>query len=58
MLHRRDLLKISALGGVAALAKMPATLAQTPAAKPRTRIVFLGTRAARASRWAAPIPPT
>lgn len=44
MLHRRDLLKISALGGVAALAKMPATLAQTPAAKPRTRIVFLGTK--------------
>jgi len=44
MLHRRDLLKISALGGVAALAKIPAARAQPATAKPRTRIVFLGTK--------------
>jgi ribonuclease BN (tRNA processing enzyme) len=44
MLHRRDILKLSALGSAAALARMPAALAQTAAAKPRTRIVFLGTK--------------
>jgi ribonuclease BN (tRNA processing enzyme) len=44
MLHRRDILKLSALGSAAALARMPAALAQTAATKPRTRIVFLGTK--------------
>jgi len=43
MLHRRDLLKLSALGGLAALAGMSMAAAQAPA-KPRTRIVFLGTK--------------
>lgn len=43
MLHRRDLLKLSALGGLASLTRMPAALAQSPA-KARTRIVFLGTK--------------
>jgi ribonuclease BN (tRNA processing enzyme) len=43
MLHRRDLLRLSALGGLAAMAGMSAAAAQTPA-KPRTRIVFLGTK--------------
>jgi ribonuclease BN (tRNA processing enzyme) len=41
MIHRRDALKL-ALGSAAALAA-PAALAQTPA-KPRTRVVFLGTK--------------
>lgn len=44
MLHRRDILKLSALGGVAAVAGIPAAGAQTTAAKSRTRIVFLGTK--------------
>jgi ribonuclease BN (tRNA processing enzyme) len=43
MLHRRDLLKLTALGGLAAVAGMSVAVAQTPA-KPRTRIVFLGTK--------------
>jgi ribonuclease BN (tRNA processing enzyme) len=43
MLHRRDLLRLSALGGLAAVAGMATAAAQTPA-KPRTRIVFLGTK--------------
>lgn len=43
MLHRRDLLKLSALGGLASLTPRSAAFAQTPA-KARTRIVFLGTK--------------
>ncbi len=43
MLHRRDILKLSALGGLASFATKSARMAQA-AAKPRTRIVFLGTK--------------
>lgn len=43
MLHRRDLLKLSARGGLASVARISVAAAQTPA-KPRTRIVFLGTK--------------
>ncbi len=43
MLHRRDVLKLSALGGAASLAAIGGVMAQPPA-KPRTRIVFLGTK--------------
>jgi len=43
MLYRRDLLRLSAVGGLAAMAGMSVAAAQTPA-KSRTRIVFLGTK--------------
>ena len=43
MMHRRDLLKLSLLGGLASLAKTPLAHAQSQA-KGRTRIVFLGTK--------------
>src|SRR3974390_517933 len=43
MLHRRDLMKLSALGGLASVAGISMAAAQSPA-KPRTRIVFLGTK--------------
>ncbi|HLG81151.1 MAG TPA: MBL fold metallo-hydrolase [Bradyrhizobium sp.] len=47
MLHRRTLLKQSTLTGLATLMKLPLARAQSeakPEAKPRTRIVFLGTK--------------
>src|SRR6185437_12602576 len=43
MLHRRNLLKLSTAGSLASLMKMPLVHAQSQA-KPRTRIVFLGTK--------------
>lgn len=43
MLPRRDLLKLLALGSLASAAKVPMAAAQT-SAKPRTRVVFLGTK--------------
>jgi ribonuclease BN (tRNA processing enzyme) len=43
MMKRRDFLKLTAAGGLASLATNSAALAQAPA-KPRTRIVFLGTK--------------
>jgi ribonuclease BN (tRNA processing enzyme) len=43
MLHRRDLLRLSALGSLASVVRISMAAAQTPA-KPRTRIVFLGTK--------------
>ena len=47
MLHRRNLLKLSTLGSLASLMKLPLARAQSEAkseTKPRTRIVFLGTK--------------
>ena len=47
MMHRRNLLKLSTLGSLASLMKLPLAHAQSEAnsgAKPRTRIVFLGTK--------------
>jgi ribonuclease BN (tRNA processing enzyme) len=47
MLHRRNLLKLSTLGSLASLMKMQRARAQSQAnseARPRTRIVFLGTK--------------
>jgi len=47
MLHRRNLLKLSTLGSLASLMKLPRAQAQADTkseAKPRTRIVFLGTK--------------
>lgn len=43
MLHRRDVLRLTALGASFALAAAPRALAQAAPA-PRTRIVFLGTK--------------
>lgn len=43
MLPRRDLLKLLALGSLASAAKVPMAAAQT-SAKPRSRVVFLGTK--------------
>ncbi|QQO20608.1 MBL fold metallo-hydrolase [Bradyrhizobium diazoefficiens] len=43
MLHRRKLLKLSTFGSLVSLMKMPLAHAQSKA-KPRTRIVFLGTK--------------
>src|SRR5689334_18573560 len=43
MLHRRDLLKLSTLGSLASLMKVPLAHGQSQS-KPRTRIVFLGTK--------------
>jgi ribonuclease BN (tRNA processing enzyme) len=47
MLHRRNLLKLSTLGSLGSLMKMQLARAQSQAnseARPRTRIVFLGTK--------------
>jgi ribonuclease BN (tRNA processing enzyme) len=43
MLHRRNFLKLTTLGSLGTLAKMQPAYAQSPA-KPRTRVVFLGTK--------------
>ena len=43
MFGRRDIMKLAAAGAVTAVAKTPAAFAQAPD-KPRTRIVFLGTK--------------
>ena len=43
MLHRRDLLKLSTFGSLLSLVKVPLVHAQSQS-KPRTRIVFLGTK--------------
>jgi ribonuclease BN (tRNA processing enzyme) len=43
MIDRRDILKLTAAGAVTSVAKIPFAFAQAPA-KPRTRIVFLGTK--------------
>ena len=43
MLHRRTLLNLSILGSVASLMKLPLAHAQAET-KPRTRIIFLGTK--------------
>ena len=56
MLHRRRLLKISMFGTLGSMMKLPLAQAQSEA-KARTRIVFLGTSAALASRWVGPIQP-
>ena len=56
MLHRRRLLKISMFGTLGSMMKLPLAQAQSEA-KARTRIVFLGTKAALASRWGGPIQP-
>jgi len=43
MLHRRNFLKLTTIGSLGTLARMQSTYAQSPA-RPRTRIVFLGTK--------------
>ena len=43
MLHRRNFLKLTTIGSLGTLARMQPTYAQSPA-RPRTRIVFLGTK--------------
>lgn len=44
MLHRRDVLKLSALGGAAAFTGLSTAMAASSDAKPRTKVVFLGTK--------------
>ncbi len=43
MLHRRNFLKLTTIGSLGTLARMQPTYAQSPA-RPRTRVVFLGTK--------------
>ncbi len=44
MIDRRDILKFAATGATASFARMPFAFAEDAAKKPRTRIIFLGTK--------------
>jgi len=56
IMNRRNLLKLSTLGGFASLMKMPSAKAQSQA-KSRTRIVFLGTKGGPRVEVGVPIQP-